>query len=129
MTDTPRPTPADSISRIRDSAVAPASFVHVVPVRVLAGVCAALLVLTVVTVAATYIDVGSLSLWVAMAIATAKAALVVLYFMHLRYDKPLYALAFVAGLFFVALFIALVLLDTAQYMPSIEQYQSTKVPM
>ena len=43
---------------------------HVMPVKILVGVWVALMVLTFVTVAATWVDLGSLNLWVAMAIAT-----------------------------------------------------------
>ena len=62
---------------------------HVVPVRVLLGVWAILVVLTVATVAVTRVDFGpGTNLWIAMGIATVKASLVLLYFMHLRYDQP-----------------------------------------
>ncbi len=91
--------------------------VHIVPFRVLAGVFGALLVLTVLTVAATRVDLGSANLALAMAIATAKAALVVLYFMHMRYDHPFNAVVFVTALAFVALFVVFTLLDTAAYQP------------
>lgn len=91
--------------------------VHIVPFRVLAGVFGALLGLTVLTVAATQLDLGSANLALAMAIATAKAALVVLYFMHMRYDHPFNAVVFVTALAFVALFVVFTLLDTAAYQP------------
>jgi cytochrome c oxidase subunit 4 len=96
---------------------------HVVPVPVLLGVFAALVALTAATVAATWIDLGSGNLWIAMGIATAKAALVALYFMHLRYDRPLHALIFLIGLVMLTLFLALTLIDTLQYQPTIETWQ------
>jgi cytochrome c oxidase subunit 4 len=89
---------------------------HVVSPRILLGIWAALIVLTVLTVLATRVDFGaSANLWVAMGIATVKAGLVVLYFMHLRYDSPVYAMVLIFTLFFVALFIAGTLTDAAQY--------------
>jgi cytochrome c oxidase subunit 4 len=94
-------------------------FVHIVPVRVLLAVWATLMVLTVVTVAVTWVDLGRLNLWVAMAIATVKASLVVLYFMHMRYDRPINAIVFVAALLFVALFVGLALVDTRAYQPEL----------
>lgn len=94
-------------------------FVHIVPFRVLAAVFGALLVLTVVTVAATRVDLGSLNLWLAMGIATIKAALVVLYFMHMRYDHPFNAVVFVTALAFVALFVSFALIDSAAYQPEL----------
>jgi cytochrome c oxidase subunit IV len=72
-------------------------------------------VLTVVTVAASYLPLGDLEIWVAMSIATVKAALVAAYFMHLRYDNPLNAVMFIFGLLFVALFVGFVLMDAEEY--------------
>jgi len=48
-------------------------------------VCAALLVLTLATTLIGRIDLGPWNLVVALAIATGKALLIVLYFMHLRW--------------------------------------------
>ena len=50
---------------------------------------AALLVLTAVTVAVAYVDLGVLSQPVALAIAFAKATLVVVFFMHLNHSSTL----------------------------------------
>jgi len=90
---------------------------HVVPFKVLAGVWLTLLVFTVITVAVAGVDIGSFNLGVAMLIATVKASLVVLYFMHMRYDRPMNAIVFVAALLFVAIFVSLALLDTHAYAP------------
>ncbi|UZP68228.1 cytochrome C oxidase subunit IV family protein [Desulfovibrio mangrovi] len=49
-----------------------------------------LLVLTAVTVAAAQFDFGFLNVVVALSIATVKAGLVILFFMHLKYEKPLF---------------------------------------
>jgi cytochrome c oxidase subunit 4 len=90
---------------------------HVVPFKVLAGVWLALLVFTVITVAVAGVDIGSFNLGVAMLIATVKASLVVLYFMHMRYDRPMNAIVFVSALLFVGIFVSLALLDTHAYAP------------
>jgi len=100
---------------------------HVVPLRVLLGVWAALVALTVVTIAATRVDLGGLNLWVALGIATVKAAMVALYFMHLRYDHPLNAIVFIAALLFVAVFVGIVMLDAEAYQPTIREYQHQTV--
>ena len=92
---------------------------HVVPLRVLLAVWGALMVLTILTVAATEIDLGAFNLFIALGIATAKASLILLYFMHLRYDKPFNAVVFICALLFVAVFISLALLDTTQYQPEL----------
>jgi cytochrome c oxidase subunit 4 len=88
---------------------------HIVPLRLLAGVLVVLLVLTWVTVAATWFDMGNFNLWVAMAIAVVKASLVALYFMHLRWERPINAIFFIASILFVALFIGIALMDTQTY--------------
>jgi cytochrome c oxidase subunit 4 len=96
-----------------------ASAVHVVPMRVLVAVWLSLMVLTVITVAATWVDLGSLNLWLALAIATLKASLVLLYFMHMRYDHPFNAIVFIGALLFVMLFVVLALMDTRAYQPEL----------
>ena len=64
---------------------------------------------------------------IALGIATLKASLVALYFMHLRYDNPFYAVVFLAALLFLAIFLSLTLLDTFQYQPDVENWRpSTK---
>jgi cytochrome c oxidase subunit 4 len=93
--------------------------VHVVPIPVLALTWGGLILLTWVTVAATWIDMGSLNLWVAMLIATVKAGLVALYFMHLRWDLPFHGVVFLGSLVFVFLFVGIVLMDTVAYQPDL----------
>jgi cytochrome c oxidase subunit 4 len=90
---------------------------HISPVDQLVKVWGALVVLTVVTVAATWVDFGKMNLVVAMAIATVKALLVALYFMHLRYDRPLNGVIFIAAIVFVAIFISIAMMDTLIYAP------------
>lgn len=89
--------------------------IHVVPLKVLAAVWAVLLVLTWLTVSVTKVDLGQMNIVIALSIAVVKSVFVVLYFMHLRYDKPFHAVVFIVALLFVFLFITLALLDTGQY--------------
>jgi cytochrome c oxidase subunit IV len=84
---------------------------HVVPVGVYLAVFAALMVLTAVTTAAAFQDLGPLNNIVALGIAMFKAALVVLFFMHVRYGTRLTPLVIAAGLFWLVLLIALSLTD------------------
>lgn len=93
--------------------------VHVSPVRNLLAVWGALIVLTIVTVEVAQFDFGPLNLWVAIGIAGLKAALVVLYFMHLRHDRPFNAVVFIFGILFVVLFIGFALMDTTAYQPEL----------
>lgn len=92
---------------------------HVVPIPILAGVWLALMVLTVITVQAAYVNFGSLNLWIAMGIATVKASLVVLFFMHLFWDRPINAVIFVLSLALVTLFIGIALTDSTEYQPQL----------
>ena len=89
---------------------------HVLPLRVLVGTWAVLMVLTVLTVTVTSIDLGAnLNLLVAMVIATIKATLVCLYFMHLRYDKLFHTVVFVSAILLALLFVSFTLMDSTQY--------------
>jgi len=92
---------------------------HVTSPELLLTVWGALVVLTVVTVAVTWVDLGRLSLVVALGIATVKALLVALYFMHLRWDRPLNGVVFLTAILFVAIFIGAALLDTTVYRPDL----------
>ena len=92
---------------------------HVVPLWMLGAVFAALIALTVATVAVTYVDLGRLNVWVALVIAAVKAVLVAEIFMHLRWDKPFHRIAIISAVCFVALFIGICMLDTLSYLPDI----------
>ena len=89
--------------------------VHVVPPRVLLAVYGVLFVLTILTVAVTHFELGNWNVWVALLIALAKAGVVALYFMHLRWDSPFNAICLIAALFFVCIFIGITVLDTKEY--------------
>jgi cytochrome c oxidase subunit 4 len=57
-----------------------------VPLPVLFGVLSTLLAMTFVTVAVSWHNFGRLNIWIALGIAVFKASLVLLFFMHLKYD-------------------------------------------
>jgi cytochrome c oxidase subunit 4 len=88
---------------------------HLVGWPILLGTLIVLLALTWITVAATWVNLGRLNLWIALIVATIKGALVCMYFMHLRYDRPFNAILLFASLLFVLLFIGLSLSDTVHY--------------
>ena len=93
---------------------------HVASTKVLLGTFGALMVLTVLTVAATMVDLGSsMNLLVAMIVATIKAGLVCMFFMHLRYDKVMHTVAFLAALLFALLFVSFALMDSSEYQQDI----------
>jgi cytochrome c oxidase subunit 4 len=78
--------------------------------KVYAAVLVALLVLTAITVTAAGIDFGPYNTVIALVIATMKASLVALFFMHLRHDK-FNAVVFLGGVFFLAVFLIFTLFD------------------
>ena len=92
---------------------------HVASVKVLLGTGGTLLLLTLVTVAATKVDFGtSINLAIAMLIAVVKATLVVLFFMHLKYDKIFHSVVFLSAILAASLFVGFTLMDTGQYQHS-----------
>lgn len=86
---------------------------HVLPLKVYIATWIALLVLTVVTVGASYVDLGAANLAVALLIATAKAGVVALIFMHLKWDHKFHTLIFSSSLIFLAIFIGFTMFDTS----------------
>lgn len=84
---------------------------HVDPLWLYLAIFGGLLVMTVVTVAASYIDFGAASTAIAVLIATVKASLVAVFFMHLRHDKPFHALVLVSGLVFLSFLFLFTLTD------------------
>jgi cytochrome c oxidase subunit 4 len=50
-----------------------------------------------------------------MVIAVTKATLVVLFFMHLRYDRLFHSVIFVSAILAACLFVGFTLMDTGQY--------------
>ena len=84
---------------------------HVVPLRVYFAVFGALMVLTAVTVAVAFLDLGALNNVVALGIAGAKATLVVLYFMHVRYGSRLIPILVGTSVLFLMILLAFTLAD------------------
>ena len=101
---------------------------HILPVWMLLLIWALLIVLTVATVAASRFNFGSLNLYVALGIAIIKATLVAMYYMHLRYEKPLLALILICSLVFFMLFTAITLLDSQAYAPNLIEGYAPMIP-
>ena len=77
-----------------------------------AKVLGALLALTVITVIAAGFSFGSWNVVIALGIATVKASLVALFFMHLRNDKPMSAVIFVTGAAMLGVFLTICMIDS-----------------
>ncbi|MEM9415720.1 MAG: cytochrome C oxidase subunit IV family protein [Planctomycetota bacterium] len=99
---------------------------HVVGWKILTVVFLALMVLTVLTVAAINVDLGPLNIVVALGIALVKALLVVFIFMHIWWDRAFHGLLIGGSLFFVTLFIAFTLIDTTYYESDIKTEDRNK---
>lgn len=84
---------------------------HVDPLWLYLAIFGALLCMTVVTVGASYIDFGAANTAIAVLIATVKASLVAIFFMHLRHDKPFHSLVLVSGLLFLSFLFLFTLSD------------------
>jgi cytochrome c oxidase subunit 4 len=101
---------------------------HVLPLSLLVKVFGALVLLTGLTVLTGTMDLYGYDLQIAMVIATCKASLVCLFFMHLKYDKPFLGLIFLLSVLFVGLFLAFVTHDSGQYQGDIRAYTSEHTP-
>ena len=84
---------------------------HVASIKSYLLVFAALMVLTAVTVAVAFIDLGILNDILALTIAVTKAILVVLIFMHVLHSSRMTKLSIVAGFLWLAILIGLTLTD------------------
>ena len=91
---------------------------HLVAPWILFATGGALIVLTVITVAIRYVDLGKANLLVALAIAGLKATLVSLFFMHLRWDRPFNLLVLVGSIVFVMIMLAFAMMDVHQNLPT-----------
>jgi len=70
-----------------------------------------LLALLAATVAAAELSVGKAGFFIAVIIATAKAVLILLYFMHVRYSRPLIWVVAVAAIFWLGILFSLTFSD------------------
>ena len=88
---------------------------HIVSPKVYLAVFSALMICTFLTVVAAKADLNQyfsgLNVIVALTIASLKAALVVLYFMHLRYSPKRTQLVIAASVFWLAIMLLLTLSD------------------
>ncbi len=84
---------------------------HIVGPKVYVVILISLLVGTALTVWASFWELGILNPVIALAIATAKMSLVVLYFMHVKYSTKLTKLTVGAGVFTFLILVGMTLAD------------------
>jgi cytochrome c oxidase subunit IV len=78
---------------------------RVVPTVTNALVCGTLLALTLATTLIGRIDLGAWNLVIALAIAGAKATLIILFFMHVRWSSGLTRLTMLGGLLWLGILV------------------------
>ena len=84
---------------------------HISPVSTYLTVFGTLMVLTTVTVAAAFTNLGSMNFPIAIAIAITKATVVILFFMHVKYSSKLTKFVVASSLFFLACLFGLTFTD------------------
>ena len=97
---------------------------HIVSPLVYAGIFAALIGGTLLTTWAAFQDFGLFNIVIALAIATAKATLVVLFFMHARYAEKRTRLVIICAIFWLAIMLSLTLSDYQTRQPRVSRLVS-----
>ena len=98
---------------------------HIVSPSTYAVIIITLLCLTAATVGAAYINLGKFNIVVALGIATLKATLVVLFFMHAKYSPKRTQLVIIAGMFWLAILLFMTMSD---YVSRVD-YRGVHYPM
>jgi cytochrome c oxidase subunit IV len=97
----------------RDRPVPDDGQLHVTGYGKLLLIIAALLALTGVTVAVSYVNLGFYNVPIALLIATAKSSLVLLFFMHLKYEGTAIKVSFLSTIAFLCIMISFTFWDVA----------------
>ena len=84
---------------------------HVVPKTVYLAIFGALMVLTFITVAVAFVDLGNFNVLVAMTVAVVKATLVVLFFMHVKYASRITKLVVISSIVWLGFLFCITLTD------------------
>jgi cytochrome c oxidase subunit IV len=84
---------------------------HILPKRVYYTVFAILLFCTYLTVQIAFLDLGAINTVAALAIATFKAVLVILFFMHVKYSTRLTWAVVLGGIFWLGILLTLTMSD------------------
>ena len=84
---------------------------HIVSPKIYLAIFTTLMAGTGITVWAAFQNFGKFNIVIALAIATIKATLVVLYFMHARYSPKRTQLVIVCAVFWLAIMLSLTLAD------------------
>ena len=86
---------------------------HVLPKSTYYLIFFSLMVLTAITVAVAFVNLGSLNFPIAIAVAITKATLVVLFFMHVKYSSRMTKMVVGLAVFFLLVMLGLTMTDYA----------------
>jgi cytochrome c oxidase subunit IV len=86
---------------------------HIVSYKTYATVLAGLLILTALSVAVTRVELGPLTIFAALFLASVKGALVLGIFMHLKFDQPIYRIMIIIV---ILLFAAILIITLSDYL-------------
>ena len=98
---------------------------HIVPPSTYIGIILTLMALTAATVAAAFVNLGRFNIVVALAIATVKATLVVLFFMHAKYSPKRTKMVILAGIFWLLILLFMTISDYASRI----DYRGVRFPL
>ncbi|UCC81143.1 MAG: cytochrome C oxidase subunit IV family protein [Candidatus Zixiibacteriota bacterium] len=98
---------------------------HIIPARTYIAVGVGLLLLTAVTVGVSFIHLEGWNAIAAVGIASVKALLVALIFMHLLYDKKIFLVIFSTAILFLGIFLALTMFDILSRGEIYPEYEKT----
>ena len=84
---------------------------HMLSFKTLFTILVFLLMLTLLTIGISMIDLGKLNVWAALLIASIKASLVILFFMHMKFESMAIKISFVSTICFVAILIGFIFWD------------------
>ena len=100
---------------------------HVVPVKTYFLVFSTLLALTALTTGVAYVDLGQWNTIAALIIASCKATMVLLFFMHLRWSPRLMRVVVLSSLLWLAILISLTTTDffSRDWTPVPESWESS----
>ena len=102
---------------------------HVAPLWIMLATFAALMGLTIATVAARQVDMGVFNIWIALGLALVKSILVALFFMHLWWDSKLNQLIMAVSLLFLVIFIGFAITDSSEYQPQLNPPGAYAAPL
>jgi cytochrome c oxidase subunit IV len=97
---------------------------HHLPKTLYFMIFGALMVLTAMTVGLAFVNLGQLNIVVALTVAVVKASLVVMFFMHLKYESHLMKVVLGAGIFWLVLLLGIIMdyvTRSWMYMPSLSK--------